>query len=69
VAASTTIFTAGAASGRFHKPGWTNSEVSYAINIACLDGAMDEELAEAPVQFENGRNKDWESPPAESRLL
>jgi len=28
----------------------------YAINVACLDDAMDEELAQAPVIYEDGRN-------------
>ncbi len=28
----------------------------YAINVACLDDALDEELAKAPVTYENGRN-------------
>lgn len=40
-----------------------------AINVACLDNASDEELAAAPVRFENGRNNDWNSPPAETRFL
>ena len=41
----------------------------YAINVACLDNATDEELAEAPVRYEDGRNNNWESPPAETRHL
>ena len=41
----------------------------YAINVACLDGATDEELAEAPITYLDGRNNDWKSEPAETRYL
>lgn len=41
----------------------------YAVNVACLDDATDEELAEAPVDYLDGRNDDWESEPAEVRHL
>jgi hypothetical protein len=41
----------------------------YAINVACLDDATLEELAEAPIRYEDGRNNKWESPPAETRYL
>ena len=40
-----------------------------AVNLACLDDATDRELAEAPVTFQNGRDNDWPSPPAETRHL
>ena len=40
----------------------------YAVNLACLD-ASDEELASAPVRYEDGRNNDWQSAPAETRYL
>jgi len=41
----------------------------YAVNVACLDNATTEELVQAPVIYEDGRNNNWESPPAETRYL
>ena len=41
----------------------------HAVNLACLDDATDEESANAPIQYENGRNNLWDSPPAETRHL
>lgn len=41
----------------------------YAINLACLDNAADEELASAPVSFEDGRNNDWQNAPTVTRHL
>ena len=41
----------------------------YAVNVACLDDATTEELVQAPVIYEDGRNNKWESPPAETRYL
>ena len=34
----------------------------YAVNLACLD-ATDEELASAPVQYEDGLHDKWEAAP------
>lgn len=31
----------------------------YAINVACLDDVSDQEMAEAPVVVEDGRNNNW----------
>jgi hypothetical protein len=42
---------------------------SIAINVVCLDNASDEELANAPVKFENGRADDYEHPPAVTEYL
>ena len=39
-----------------------------AVNVACLDAA-DAELAGAPIKYEDGRNNNWEAPPAETRYL
>jgi hypothetical protein len=41
----------------------------YAINVACLDDVAAEELAGAPVRFQDGRNDRWEAAPAETRHL
>ena len=41
----------------------------YAINVACLDDAMDEELTQAPIAYENGRDDRWDQAPAETRYL
>ena len=41
----------------------------YAVNIACLDDASDEELSGADVRFEDGRNNDWEHAPGETGYL
>lgn len=41
----------------------------YAINVACLDNAPDEELAAAPVRYEDGSNNNWNSLPRVTRYL
>jgi len=41
----------------------------YAINVACLDDVADEELAQAPVVYQDGRHDAWERPPAQTRQL
>ena len=41
----------------------------YAVNIACLDDATDDELAQAPIHYADGRNDQWESEAKESRYL
>ena len=41
----------------------------YAVNVACLDDATDEELAKAPIAYENGRDDRWDQAPPETRYL
>ncbi|MBB3145063.1 hypothetical protein FHS21_001464, partial [Phyllobacterium trifolii] len=43
--------------------------VFYAINIACLDDLMPDELLNAPVEYQDGRHDHWERQPAEIRHL
>lgn len=39
------------------------------INVACLDDASTEELADAPVQYMDGLNNNWWNPPAQTSHL
>ncbi len=41
----------------------------YAINVACLDDAMGEGLAQAPVMHEDRRNNRWDQAPDETLYL
>ncbi|WP_457581348.1 GFA family protein [Ensifer canadensis] len=41
----------------------------YSVNVATLDDVDPAVLAEAPVQYMDGRNNNWFHPPAETRHL
>jgi len=41
----------------------------YAVNVNCLDDMDVEDLVNAPVAYFDGRNDNWQSPPAETRHL
>jgi hypothetical protein len=41
----------------------------FAVNLACLDDLPADELAAAPLRFEDGRHDDWAHAPADTRLL
>jgi hypothetical protein len=41
----------------------------YSINLACLDDVDLEELVNAPINYADGRNNNWQSSPAETRHL
>ncbi|MDZ4253161.1 MAG: GFA family protein [Sulfuritalea sp.] len=36
----------------------------YGVNVMCLDGIADEELAGIPITYIDGRNDNWQSAPA-----
>jgi hypothetical protein len=39
------------------------------IHLGSLDDIDPKELADAPVRYCDGRNNNWQSPPAETRYL
>lgn len=41
----------------------------YAVNVTCLDDVTSEELINAPITYLDGRNDNWDTPPAETRHL
>lgn len=41
----------------------------HAINIACLDDLEESDFAAIPVEYENGRDNDWENPPPVTAYL
>ena len=45
------------------------SEAFYAVNLACLDNATDQELAQAPIHFADGRHDKWQSIAMDTKYL
>jgi hypothetical protein len=43
--------------------------VFYAVNLTCLDDVTADELANAPITYLDGKNDNWDTPPAEVRHL
>lgn len=41
----------------------------YAVNLSCLDNVTAEELITAPITYLDGKNDNWDAPPAEVRHL
>ena len=41
----------------------------YSVNVTCLDDVTDEELANVPISYLDGKNDNWETPPPEVRHL
>jgi hypothetical protein len=41
----------------------------YSVQLGCLDDVDLNELANAPIQYFDGRNNNWQAPPAETRHL
>ena len=55
----------------FSKGGYLPSMESefYAVNVACLDNATDEELGRAPIHFADGRADAWHKSSEATRYL
>ncbi|MBB3221929.1 GFA family protein [Pseudoduganella umbonata] len=49
-----------------HSPRWGEF---VAVNVACLDDATAEELANAPITYLDGRNDNWDTPPLQIHHL
>jgi hypothetical protein len=41
----------------------------YAVNVACLNDATDEELAQAPIHHADGRNDAWQKESSETKYV
>ena len=41
----------------------------YGVNLGCLEGVEDVELAAAPITYVDGRHDRWQATPAETRHL
>lgn len=52
--------------GKGRSPRWGEF---YSVNVTCLDDVSVEELLNAPITYLDGRNDNWELPPAEVRHL
>ncbi len=41
----------------------------YGVSVSCLDDVTQEELANVPITYIDGRNDEWDTPPAQTRHL
>jgi hypothetical protein len=53
----------------FSKATGADGQPMHVVKVNCLDNADDQDLADAPVMFINGREDDFKSPPRETRYL